>query len=281
MNKTVYEMVTEQVVERLEQGVIPWRKPWINGLPVAWDTQKPYRGINQFLLEPGEYATFKKIKAAGGNVKKGEKGHIVVFWSWIEKEDEESGETKKFPLLKYYKVFEINSQCEGLVSKRETIQPELQEQEFEHDAVGVCEALIDGYMGKPDIHFQPGVASYNKALDIVKCPPLKDFKSISEFYSTLFHELVHSTGHPDRLNRKELTAIASFGDETYSKEELTAEMGAAMLCALAGVDTENSFTNSVAYIQSWLKALKDDTTLVVRAAAQAQKAVDHIQGIQF
>lgn len=279
--KTVYEIVTERMIEKLKEGVIPWRKTWVNGMAVSWKTQKPYRGVNQFLLEPGEYATFKQIKEAGGKVKKGSKGQIVVFWSWIEKENKDSGEIEKFPLLRYYKVFEINTQCEGLESKRPVIENTQEDDNFEHDAVSVCESLIEGYMGRPVISFISGRASYNKALDVVTCPPMKDFTNISEFYSTLFHELVHSTGHEDRLNRKDLTASALFGDENYSKEELTAEMGAAMLCAIAGVDTEDSFENSAAYIQSWLKALQDDSTMVVRAASQAQKAVDYIQGIKF
>lgn len=274
---SVYEIVTKKVIEKLEKGVIPWRKPWVNGLAVSWESQKPYRGVNAFLLEPGEYATFKQIKEAGGKVKKGEKSHLVVFWKWIEKENDKTGETEKFPLLRYYKVFEINTQCEGLESKRVRID----ETEINHDVVAACESLIDGYVNKPEIYFVSGEASYNKVLDKVKCPPLKDFTSLSEFYSTLFHELVHSTGHESRLNRKELTASALFGDENYSKEELIAEMGSAMLCAIAGVDTEDSFKNSAAYIQSWLKALRNDSTLVVRAASQAQKAVDYIRGIQY
>lgn len=278
---SVYEIVTKKVIEKLEKGVIPWRKPWVNGLAVSWESQKPYRGVNAFLLEPGEYATFKQIKEAGGKVKKGEKSHLVVFWKWIEKENDETGETEKFPLLRYYKVFEINTQVEGLESKRKNISTEKEDVQFGHDAVGKAEEIIDGYIGKPEIRFKSGKAFYNKALDYIQMPPLNDFTSVSEFYSTLFHELVHSTGSEDRLNRKELTAVSSFGDENYSKEELTAEMGAAMLNAIAGIDTENTFTNSVAYIQSWLKALQNDSTLVVRAASQAQKAVDYILGKEY
>ncbi|MEK5394044.1 zincin-like metallopeptidase domain-containing protein [Margalitia sp. FSL K6-0131] len=270
----VYELVTEKIIEKLEEGVIPWRKPWTNANAVNWKTQKPYRGINTMLLEPGEYATFKQIKEAGGKVKKGAKGHIVVFWKWIEKENEESNKIEKIPFLRYYKVFEINSQVEGLESKRST-------ETYEHNPIEKAEAIFKGYINCPDYTFNPGQAVYYPTLDVINCPPLKDFKVAEEFYCTLFHEMVHSTGHKSRLERKGITNQAvAFGDEVYSKEELIAEMGASFLCNVAGIDTI-TIENSAAYIQSWLRALKDDKTMVVKAASQAQKATDYILGISF
>lgn len=266
-------MVTEKIIEKLEQGVIPWRKPWRNASAVNWVTQKPYRGINTMLLDGGEYATFKQIKAAGGRIKKGEKLHIVVFWKWLEKEDKESGEKEKFPLLRYYRVFEINSQVEGLQSKRK-------EEAFGHNPIETAERIKAEYINSPSYSYSSGSAYYQPSRDHINVPPLRDYQNPDEYYSTLFHEMVHSTGHKSRLDRDGVTQIASFGDEVYSKEELVAEIGAAMLCGVAGIDN-STLPNSAAYVQSWLRVLKGDTKMVVQAAAQAQKAADYIQNIKF
>ncbi|MBH0175752.1 DUF1738 domain-containing protein [Fictibacillus sp. 23RED33] len=271
MKKSVYEIVTEKVMEELEKGVVPWRKPWINGGAVNWKTQKAYRGINVFLLESGEYATYKQIQEAGGKVRKGEKSHIVVFWKWLEKEDEESGKVERIPYLRYYRVFEINSQVDGLESKRK-------ETSFDHDPIGKAEEIYKDYINAPDYTFYSGKAVYYPTLDKINCPPLKDFPKVEEYYSTLFHEMVHSTGHKNRLARSGVTTQdVAFGDDVYSKEELVAEMGAAMLCGVAGIDN-NTISNSASYIHSWLRSLKEDSRLVVQAAAQAQKAADYILG---
>lgn len=275
MSASVYEIVTQKIIEKLEQGVIPWRKPWTNsGGAVNWNTQKPYRGINSMLLEPGEYATFKQIQEAGGKVKKGAKSEIVVFWKWLEKDNEETGKKENFPLLRFYRVFEINSQVEGLESKRQTVEA------FEHNPIEEAEKLVKGYIDAPDYTYNSGRAYYMPALDKINVPPIKDFKVPEEYYCTLFHEMIHSTGHKSRLNRDGITAVASFGSEVYSKEELVAEMGAAMLCTVAGIDN-HTIENSASYIQSWLRALKDDKTLLVKAAGQGQKAVDHILGTKL
>lgn len=271
----VYEIVTNRIIEQLEKGVIPWRKPWSNGklrFPINWVTKKPYRGINRWILPAGEYATFRQIQEAGGRVKKGEKSHIVVYWNWFEKEDEETGELVKIPFLKYYNVFEINTQCEGLESRFKT-------ETFDHDPVEEAEKIVRGYADCPEIRFESGQAYYHKVLDYISVPPLKDFKNPHEYYSTLFHEMVHSTGHPNRLNRHGIAAPAAFGDESYSKEELVAEMGAAMLCVVCGIEN-STIENSAAYIASWLEKLRNDKRLVVHAAAQAQKAADYILGVK-
>jgi antirestriction protein ArdC len=271
MGKSVYEIVTNKIIEQLEKGVVPWRKPWINGGAVNWKTQKPYRGINAFLLESGEYATFTQIQEAGGKVKKGAKSQIVVFWKWLEKEDEESGEVEKIPFLRYYRVFEINTQVEGLESKRK-------EKTFDHDPIEKAEEIFKGYMNAPEFTFRSGKAVYYPTFDRINCPPLKDFQIAEEYYSTLFHEMIHSTGHKSRLARPGITTQSvAFGDEVYSKEELIAEMGAAMLCGVAGIDN-STIENSASYIDSWLRVLKKDSRLVLQAAAQAQKASDYILG---
>jgi len=273
-NKKVYEIVTEKMIERLEKGDIPWRRPWVGEGAVSWAEQRPYRGINALLLEPGEYATFNQISKNGGKVKKGQKGHLVVFWKWIEieEEDEETGETtkKNIPFLRYYKVFEINSQVEGLDSKRK-------EEKFEHDPIEQAEKVVELYSDKPPIKKAPGRAFYRPSSDEVSVPDIEDFPHPDEYYSVLFHELVHSTGHEDRLNRVGIKE-ASFGSEVYSKEELIAEIGAAMLCGVTGISNERNQENSAAYLRSWISKLKDDSRLIVQAAAQAQKAADWVQG---
>lgn len=273
MSKKIYEMVTNQIIEKLEAGTVPWRKPFNSGLAVNWKTQKPYRGINTMLLDGGEYATFKQIKEAGGKVKKGEKSQIVVFWKWLDIEDEESGEDKKIPFLRYYRVFEVGSQVEGIEPKREY-------ETFNHDPIEEAEKVKKDYINAPSYSFITGGAWYKPFHDQINVPPMKEFKSIHEYYSTLFHEMIHSTGHSSRLNREGITSHNGFGSELYSKEELIAELGASMLCGVTGIDNE-TIDNSASYINSWLRALKDDKTLIVSASQKAQKASDYILGVNF
>jgi len=273
--QTVYEIVTDKITQKLEAGVIPWRKPWNNnGLAVNWKTQKAYRGINTMLLDAGEYATFKQITESGGSVKKGEKSQLVVFWKWLDVEDKDTGKIEKVPFLRYYNVFEINTQCEGLESKRKDVES------FNHNPIEDAESLIKGFKDCPSISFKPGSAYYVPTTDSISVPAISEYKISEEYYSTLFHECIHSTGHKNRLNREGITKIASFGSETYSKEELVAELGASMLCGVCKIDN-NTIDNSASYIKSWLRKLKEDSKLIVTAAAQAQKAADYIQGISY
>lgn len=273
MSIKIYEMVTERITKLLESGVVPWRRPWKVNAAVNWKTQKPYRGINTLLLDGGEYATFKQITEAGGHVKKGEKGHIVVFWTWLEKENEETGKKEKIPYLRYYTVFEIQKQCEGLQSKRK-------DEVFEHDPIVEAEKIIESYLDRPPIRCESGRAFYVPSQDYISIPPMCDYEKPEEYYSTLYHEAIHSTGHRSRLNRSGIVETAAFGSENYSKEELIAEIGAAMLCAVAGIDN-STIENSAAYLNGWLRALKNDKRLIIQAAAQAQRAADYIFGITF
>ncbi|MGZ9869610.1 ArdC family protein [Priestia endophytica] len=272
---SVYEIITNKMIEKLEQGVVPWRKPWVNSNAVNWKSQKPYRGINNFLVEPGEYASKKQILEAGGRIKKEEwkNYHIIVYWLWKKYEDEETKEEKLYAKPFYYKVWEINKQCTGLESKRNI-------QEFEHDPIQEAEKILKGYKDAPRYSLNGTRAVYYPQRDKVECPPMKDFKVVEEFYCTLFHEMVHSTGHQKRLSREGVTKEGvSFGDETYSKEELIAEMGACMLCGVAGIDN-STIDNSASYIDSWIRKLREDKRLILQAASQAQKASDYILGIE-
>lgn len=273
MSIKIYEMVTERITKLLESGVVPWRRPWKVNAAVNWETQKPYRGINTLLLEGGEYASFKQITESGGHVKKGEKGHIVVFWTWLEKENEETGVKEKIPYLRYYTVFEINKQCERLQSKRT-------DEVYDHDPIEEAEKIIEGYLDRPPIRFESGRAFYVPSQDYISIPPLCDYEKPEEYYSTMFHEQIHSTGHLSRLNRPGIVETAAFGSENYSKEELVAEIGAAMLCAVAGIDN-STIENSAAYLNGWLRVLKNDKRLMIQAAAQAQRAADYVLGVTF
>jgi antirestriction protein ArdC len=272
MSKKVYEMITKQITQKLEEGVVPWKKPFKNGIAVNWKTQKPYRGINTLLLDGDEYATFNQIKKAGGTVKKGEKSHVVVFWKLLEVEDNDTEEEKKIPYLRYYRVFDVGSQVEG-------IEPKCKEETFEHDPIAEAEKIKENYMNAPAFSVKSGAAYYVLSEDRINVPPIKDFEYVQEYYSTLFHEMIHSTGHNSRLDREGIRAVAKFGSERYSKEELIAELGASMLCGVAGIDID-TLENSASYIHSWLRALKEDKTLIVIASQQAQKASDYIQNIK-
>ena len=267
----IYTAVTDRIIAQLEQGCTPWLKPWIsNGKAISHATGKPYSLLNQMLLQrPGEYLTFKQCQEAGGHIKKGEKSSMVVFWKWIEQEDEETGESKEIPFLRYYNVFHID-QCEGISAKYIT------DAHFPDGAspVETAQEIIYDYLSRTGVkllHQEGDRAFYRPSTDEIVLPVRKQFVSTAEYYSTVFHELTHSTGHISRLNR--LDKVAAFGSDVYSKEELVAEIGAAALVNHVGLETATSFRNNTAYIQNWLSALKGDKRLIVSAAGKAEKAV--------
>lgn len=274
--------IAEMVLEALDNGVSPWHKAWKGGmLPQSAITGRPYRGINVWLLgmlpyDVPRYLTFKQCTELGGKVKKGEHGHMVQFWKPIRKSetDEVTGEerTKSFLLNKSYIVFNV-SQCEGLPEKY------YKGNEIKHhEPIKEAEAMWAGYADKPNTAFTDGDrAFYVPSMDVINVPKMGYFDSPAEFYATLFHEGVHSTGHEKRLNRK---SFAKFGSETYSEEELTAELGAQLLCQLCGITT--TLKNSAAYCEGWAKYIRENRTrAILDAAARAQKAVDYIMGKKY
>lgn len=277
-NINVYQLVTDRIIDELEKGLIPWEKPWTGVRGGAYNriTKKPYSLLNQMLLKhPGEYATFKQWTELGGKIKKGSKSEIIVFWKILEKEKiNDKGEKEKvsIPILKYYNVFHI-SQVEGV---------EPLEKPFEEvTPIAKADQIIIDYVAREKITFEEcksDKAYYSPTSDRVVVPLKEQYKHINEYYSTTFHELTHSTGHKTRLNRLETGMIASFGSETYSKEELVAEIGAATLLNMLGIGTAKTFRNSTAYIQSWLQVLKNDNKFIVSAAGRAEKAVNYILG---
>ena len=270
----IYAEITNRIIAEMEQGTIPWKKPWVgSGNAVSYATGKPYSLLNQMLLgEPGEYLTYNECRKAGGFVRKGEKAKMVVFWNWLEREDEETGEKKEIPFLRYYNVFHIR-QCENIQSRRVMLPRE-------HAAADLtADAIISDYTAREAVqlhHSEGDRAFYRPANDSITVPMMAQFSSTAEYYSTIFHEMTHSTGHSKRLNRIDRTAF--FGSEAYSKEELVAEIGAAALVNAAGLETASSFKNSTAYIQNWLSVLRNDKRFIVSAAGKAEKAVKLILG---
>jgi antirestriction protein ArdC len=280
----VYQIITDRIISMLEEGKIPWQKPWKSeaNAPKNLVSKKPYRGLNVFVLAASRYGspywlTYKQAAALGGSVKKGEKATPVLFWNWREVDDADSVTGKKrIPLLRYYSVFNVE-QCEGI--KADKI-PAPVEPQREHTPIQEAEAIVANMPKKPDIRTGHSKAFYSPGGDYVGVPKPEDFRSGEDFYSTLFHELTHSTGHAIRLNRKNINEAVVFGSPSYAKEELVAEMGAAFLAGHVGI-VERTVDNSAAYIQNWLDALRNDRKLVIQAAAQAQKAADYILGKKF
>jgi len=275
----IYAAVTDRIIEQLEQGAIPWNKPWtgIQSGAVSGITGKPYSLLNQMLLgKPGPWYTFNQVKNLGGKIRKGEKASMVVFWKQqkIRETDPATGDPaeKLIPLLKYYNVFHI-SQVDGIEAA--TIAPEA----FDPATDSAADAIIADYLTRSGVkleHRQGDEAYYSPSADRVVLPLREQFPHMAEYYSTAFHELTHSTGHSSRLDR--ISRRAFFGNEEYSREELVAEIGAAALLNRCGIETAGSFRNSAAYIQSWLRALRNDKKLIVTASGAAAKAFDLITG---
>jgi len=279
----VYDIVTERIVELLEEGTVPWHKPWDSALtfPRSLATGKPYRGINVWLLSCTPYespwwGTYRQVSEHGGQVRRGERSTLVVLWKPTKRTvtDAETGEEgeRDSLVLRYFRVFNAE-QCEGL------LVPEIPGSHH-HEPIAHAEAIIDSYLGRecaPALAIGGGIACYIPPLDVLRMAPREAFHSAEEYVSTMAHELVHSTGHESRLGRKELLDPRSFGNPSYCREELVAEMGAAMLCARVGV-AQVTLPASAAYIRHWIDALRGDSRLVVSAAAAAQKAVDYIVG---
>lgn len=281
MAKSVYEMVTERIIEQLENNIIPWQKPWTGIRSGAYNriSKKPYSLLNQMLLQhEGEYATFQQWESLGGHVRKGEHSEIVVFWKIqpIEEEQEDgTKEVKQIPLLRYFNVFHI-SQVEG-------VEPLPEEELNDIEPIEKAENVLHDYWSRENItveHVAGDDAYYSPRRDIIRLPLFEQFTDANEYYSTAFHESVHSTMKENRCNRAEdrKGKLVAFGSEDYSKEELVAEIGSASLMNIIGIETNKSFRNSSAYIQGWLSKLRSDVKFIVSASSKAEKAVDYILG---
>lgn len=280
MSEKIYQMVTDRIIALLEQGTIPWNRPWSGGAsferPMNLESQREYRGINVFLLSAMGYSSrywlsFKQAKERGGHVRRGERSTPVIFWKPLEIEDRETGEPKEIPLLRYYSVFNLD-QIEAIDAPD---APELVVSEF--STIERAEKIIAGMPTPPVIIHSEPRAFYRPLTDTVNLPKPDLFEQAEHYYSTAFHELAHSTGHETRLKRRPSTVLRFFGDREYSMEELVAEMGAAFLSAEAQIE-QAVIENQAAYLQSWVSVLKGSPKLVVQAASAAQAAADYILG---
>lgn len=282
-NFDIYQAVTDRIIATMEKGIIPWRKPWTGTADgaVRYASGKPYSLLNQFLLErPGEWLTWNEIKAQGGTVKKGAKAGMVVFFKQLpikdRKEDEDEEKVRRIPFLRYYNVFHIDD-CEGVKSRIES-----RKRTWTNTPIERAEEVVAAYAtAEPHLQIVTNEASnrayYSPSRDRVVVPTIAQYEAVEEYYSTLFHELTHSTGIKSRCDRG-LEEHAAFGSAVYSREELVAEMGSAMVCNAIGISTEKAFRNSVAYLQSWIDALKSDKRMIVWAAGRAEKAVRYMFG---
>ena len=263
---------------------------------------KPYQGINVLLLamsgHTGEFITFAQAKAEGGKVKKGAESHQILYWNMIRKEtDELDDEGKKIvktiPILKYYTVFSLDD-VEGLEPKHHPDPEVIRIPQWHYEPIDgadeidpesydkTAEYIIAGYLSRCktlrlDREGVSDRAYYSPLLDQVVVPKVTQFQEVAEYYSTLFHELGHSTGHASRLNRfSGKDANAAFGSESYSREELVAEITAASILTTLGMETGNSFRNSAAYVKNWASHIKEDPMMFVTAASRAEAAVSLI-----
>ena len=296
---TVYERVTERISELLQQGIVPWQKPWNAhvGPPRNGVSGRHYRGLNVFMLSHSGFDTPwwfspKQVNDLGGHISKGQKVSWVHFFKpWLPKGGlvetsevnseadsvEVSTRVRPVVIIRAYRVVNLN-QCEGPgIDKFWAKHPPEGRIDNDNDPIAACERIVEAMPQRPAIRHGGDRAFYRPASDVIQVPPMETFVSSEMFYGTLFHEMTHATGHEDRLNRKTLTDGTPFGSPTKSREELVAEMGAAFLCAEAGID-DPTIQNSAAYIKGWLKYLKSDPKALVIAGAQAQKAADFILG---
>ena len=315
-NNDIAKKIVDRMTEIIDkEGTLPWTKPWADAASVVkvdeefvtvtspvrfWSRSgKAYTGVNPHILalsgHTGEFITYNQAKAEGGQVRKGAKGWPIVYWTMIRKD---SGKVDAdgnpvmttYPMLKYYTVFSIDD-VDGLETKHKPESITVRIPVYkpvsgvdENSYNPAAESIIAGYLSRSnplELHRDRAGnrAFYRPSTDEVVIPTVNQFKEIGEYYSTLFHELGHSTGHSSRLNRfTGQAANAAFGSEEYSKEELVAEITAASILSLLGLESGNSFRNSAAYVQSWSRHIKDDPMMFISAAGRAEKAIDLILG---
>jgi antirestriction protein ArdC len=271
MSLNVYEIITDRIIKSLEGGTVPWRTPWRTSAPKNLISKKPYRGVNVFLLGSARYTspwwlTYRQAAGKNAQVRKGEHGCPVVFWKVVDRQDDP---TKKSFILRYYSVFN-SSQCDGL-------EVPVEEEATPFSPIERAEAILEGYVGGrgPKVMYGGDRACYSPPLDEISLPVKEAFHTPEEYYSTAFHECVHSTGHKDRLNREGITDPIRFASHSYSFEELVAECGASFLSGEAGI-LDTTFDNSAAYIGHWVGKLKSNPKWIVQAGGQASKAADFV-----
>lgn len=270
-----YDVVTDRVIDVLGKGTVPWRQPWRADVDHPRNLEgRLYRGVNVWLLLAQRYGspywlTFNRVKQCGGYVRRGERATPVVFWKQLQIEDHEREDTRTVPLLRYYQVFNVE-QTEGITAPAVPELPSI-------DPIDRADAVIAAMPNPPQIR-SGDRAAYMPAWDVVSMPRLDRFESADGYYSTLFHELGHSTGHASRLARDGIVNLAKFGSMDYGREELIAEMTAAYLCGQTAI-LPATIDNTAAYLGSWIRTIREDRKAVVVAAGAAQRAADYMLGL--
>jgi len=288
-----YEKLTAGIIRQLEEGKVPWKKPWQEMCNL--NSGRGYRGMNKIILACAAEAngftspywtTFKGAQELGGQVRKGEHATFISFWKELPKKgnrdetpeiDAPTGKKGKdtFLMCQTFCVFNL-SQIDGITP--EMMPKHVKEAEAakqNRDPVAEAEAIIENMPQKPVIKYGGIAACYIPKIDEVHLPAPENFSSREEFYATAFHELAHSTGHETRLNRPEIQT-SHFGSAPYSKEELLAEFSANFLMAEAGISHEKQLENSASYCAGWLSALKNDRAMLMSAGAAAGRVTDYI-----
>ena len=299
----LHQMVTDKIIAKLEQGVVPWRKPWQNGqgyLPFNYVSKQAYSGLNSFLLsmegyKSPEWLTFKQLQNAEGSILKGSKSSQVIYWSFLYFEKLPNGDKGrkltegkpftrteldsmvrrnkaiKIGFEKYYNVFNIE---QTTLADKSIIHTEPKPQPSKVERIEACEKVIEAMPNKPKLRLDidSDSAYYTPSIDQVTMPNIEQFDQKEEYYSTFFHELAHSTGHESRLDR---SLKGTKGSKEYAEEELIAEMTASFLSAEVGT-LEVTLDNSASYLQSWLKVLKGNKKMIFTASSKAKKAFEYI-----
>jgi antirestriction protein ArdC len=287
MGKTAYEIVAQTIVEQLSNGVAPWRSPWVASgyVPKSLSSKKKYNGTNHWLLsfvaekqgfQSPWWGTFRQITEMGGGVRKGEKGAPIVLYSQFESENAD-GEKRTATVMRYFTVFNAEQAewPEGKTPKYEVLSARP-----DAEIIGDAQKIVDSYINreKLTLTLAGDRAFYSPSKDAITVPKMEQFHETAEFYSTLFHEMGHSTGHATRLKREGVVENHYFGSELYSQEELVAEFTSAFLSSETGI-APATLENSASYIHSWYKVLKNDPKMLVNGIAKAQKATDFILGV--
>lgn len=263
----IAQTITDNIIKQLEAGTAPWVRPWhSHGADAPYNpvAKRYYNGINfiQLSMTPASshyWCTYKQAQDVGAQVRKGEKGTQVIYFSPLVIQDKKTNEEKKIPMLKTYVVFNAD-QIDGLELPKSEERTEIQ-------TIESCEEFIKTQ--RAELKFGGNRAFYVPSMDYIQLPDRDQFKSTSDYYATALHELSHWTGHESRLKRD---FSGRFGNEAYAFEELVAELGSAMLCAHLKIDGQ---LQHASYIESWLKVLKDDPKNILKASALAQKILDY------
>lgn len=281
----IYEKINNEILKNLENAG-SWQKMWTGGLASQnLHSGHNYRGINVFLLWGADkpyWMTFNQIRENKLKLKKGAKSKFIVFWKPMTKKVKEGVEEKIIvghPILRYYNVFNIKDieipEDHKILDKIKELEPEMNE----NPVLENPQKIISEFMDREKIgHTDADSAYYRPSTDSVGMPELGRFKNSESYYSVFFHEMSHSTGHKKRLNRDTLTQPNFFGGHEYSKEELVAELGAAYLSNICGINTEKTEKNTAAYLKSWLGVLRDhkNKSFLTWAIPRAEKAARYI-----